>query len=242
MEELESICFEILQEKAPILLGEQDIECKEMLELNWACKKLPQYCFGIDRQSLCDWIPDIRHAAVHRNRMTATAACKTVDEAAKLASFLGYDKIGAKLRAIAAEMDWARCEMTKNGALTHKELPKDVKKTVEDKLVGVLAAAKADTKWEWHGHWKISDEVTSYTIDEKWRENPWSDTSYWGQDRNRNYTNSGSSQTSTSPSCSSQPIQSWRPKNGDASTSGKPQAYVPPGKRQGAWMNRATLR
>ena len=239
-EELESICFEILQSRAPAVLDKKDIECKEMLELNWACRKLPEYCPDIDRRSLCDWIPDIRHAAVHRDKMTATAACKTLDEAAKLAFSLNFDKIADKLRKIATEMDWARCEMKNKGALTIKDLDKDVKEAIENRLMGVLAVIKAGTESKWHCRWEISREVTTYTMDDKIRAIPWSATSNWGQDRNRNYFRSRSSVISTSPPCSSPQPRSWRGMNGDETTQSKSRAYVPPAKREGSWANRGT--
>ena len=246
-EELEGICFEVFQKHCPDFLEEKELDCKEMIELNWACKQLSTLEIEIDRKSLCDWIPDIRHAAVHRSRITATAACRLIDEAAKLAFSLGYDQVGEKIKMIATEMDWARCEIKKNGALTVADLSKDIKEAVEGSLTCVPAATKAGTQWKnEHSRWKISDDVTNYTIDDKMGENPWTDPTYWGQDRNRNYSRPGSTKSTprTSPGPNrrrsgnwraridepASPSEIWQAKD-DASTLSKPQAYVPPAKR-----------
>jgi len=174
-EELEAISFDILQQFAPALLEEQGFECKEQIELNWACRQFAYHCTGIeiDLQSLTDWIPDIRHAAVHRHQMTALAACKTIHEAANLAVSLGSKEVGDKLQAIALEMDWARCEMIKHGALNDKQLPADVKQAVVDRLRGAITAAKDNVGRDQSNEWRLSDDVTSYTMDEKLMENPW---------------------------------------------------------------------
>lgn len=233
MEEMEKVTFDTLEAKAPSLLEGKEIDCKEMLELNWACKVLPKYCPEIDCQSMTDWVPDIRHAVVHRNKMTATAACRTIEEAAKLADTLGHVITGDKLHTIAREMDWCRTQMKNSDVKIEKEMPLDLKEAIVEHLSGVLATVKAGTKWRRVGGWILSDEVKSYTTEKKWWENPWSDTSYWGQDRNRNYI-SGSS--SPMPSHLSDPqSNSWRSRNSAGSGSGKCQVYVPPNKRQGFW-------
>jgi len=250
-EELESICFDILEQFAPALLEEKGFECKEQVELNWACRQFPHHGTGIDIdfQSLTDWIPDIRHAAVHRHQMTALAACKTIYEAANLAFSLGYNKVADKLRIMALELDWARCEMIKHGALNDKELPADVKQAVVTRLRGAITAAKDNTGADQSNQWTLSDDVLSYTMKQKLEENPWADPKLWGQDRNRNYVGSprGSS-TSPSPSPSrGRQMGNWRPLSNDTSrsisplvlaatalsASSKSQVYVPPAKRQG---------
>lgn len=55
-EELEAISFDILQQFAPALLEGQGFECKEQIELNWACRQFAYHCTGIeiDLQSLTD--------------------------------------------------------------------------------------------------------------------------------------------------------------------------------------------
>ena len=206
-----------------------------MLELNAACKMLPQYYPDIDRQSMTDWIPDIRHAVVHRNRMTAVAACRMIWEAASFADALDDPQSGNSLRTIAEEMDWCRMEMKKNDVVSEQELSTELKTTIEDRLTGVLAAVETGAAWEWAGKWKMSEAVVRYSMAKKWSENPWSDTRYWGQDRNRNYISHGSSRTpSTFSSEESRPAQALP---NEANSDNKPQRYVPPCRRSvnGSW-------
>lgn len=251
-EELEAISFDILQQFAPALLEEQGFECEEQIELNWACRQFAYHCTGIeiDLQSLTDWIPDIRHAAVHRHQMTALAACKTIHEAANLAFSLGSEEVGDKLRMIALEMDWARCEMIKHGALNDKMLPADIKQAVVDRLRGAISAAKDNVGRDQTNEWKLSDGVVSYTMDEKLLESPWADPKLWGQDRNRNYFGSSRSESMSPPR--GRQLDNWRSRSDNASLSispprfsntapcpsisGKSQAYIPPAKRQGVWI------
>jgi len=251
-EELEAISFDILRHFAPALLEEQGFECKEQIELNWACRQFAYHCTGIeiDLQSLTDWIPDIRHAAVHRHQMTALAACKTIHEAANLAFSLGSEEVGDKLQMIALEMDWARCEMIKHGALNDKMLPADVKQAVVDRLRGAISAAKDNVGRDQTNEWRLSNDVVSYTMDEKLMENPWADPKLWGQDRNRNYFGSSRSASMSPPR--GRQLDNWRSRSDDASLSvspprfsstapcpsisGKSQAYVAPAKRQGVWI------
>ncbi|KAL8691917.1 MAG: hypothetical protein Q9218_002946 [Villophora microphyllina] len=195
---LEGIFFEIFEEKGSTLLEEKEIECKEQLELNWGCRHLPQYAPNIDRESLNDWIPDIRHHAVHRNKMTATAACRTISEAGKLASSLGHHTTGHHLHYLASEMDQVRRQMKEAGALTDKDLPVEIKKGLLGRLTTALTTAAAGAAPLHHQHHELSPEVTAYTFEDKIRENPWTDMSHWNQDRQRNYLGSRSSSLSWS--------------------------------------------
>lgn len=110
-DECEIISFDVLQKHEPALLEERDIDCAEQVELNWSCKRLPPFCPKTLEECLQDWLPDIRHASVHRNKMTALAACRTIYEAANFATTMGYEEVGRKLISIATEMDWCRSGM-----------------------------------------------------------------------------------------------------------------------------------
>ena len=238
---LEAICFGILQEFAPHFLENEDIECAEQLELNRACKDLLHVSAVASlRDTLNGWLPDIRHAAVHRNKMTALAACKTLYEAARFANTMGYEEEGRQLESIATEMDWCRAEMDKTEAKLHKDLPQPLKSIISQRLQGALEAAEAGTEWKVQDQWKISKEVLGYSVDDKIRENPWSDPMAWSTNR----APSGSKDASSKASCpwrSSNPEKeaSWRQKPSSDevqeqhSEQQKPKAYVPPNKRGG---------
>ena len=239
---LEHICFCILQDFAPHCLENEDIECAEQLELNRACKDLLHLDATASlRNTLTGWLPDIRHASVHRNKMTALAACKTFHEAARFATTMGFEEEGGQFESIATEMDWCRAEMEKRKINLHKDLPQALKSIISQRLQGVLEAAEAGTEWKVQDQWKISEEVLGYTVEDKIRENPWSDPMAWS----RKCVSSGSKDVSSKASCpwrSSNPEKedSWRQKpsgdegQGQHSGQQKPKAYVPPGKRGGA--------
>ena len=235
------ICFNILQEHAPHILENEDIECPEQLELNRACKDLKNVrATASQRNRLTQWLQDIRHAAVHRNKMTASAACKTFYEAARFASVMGYEEESRQFESIATEMDWCRAQMEKTKINLHKDLPQPLKSTISQRLQGVLEAAEAGTKWTVQDLWKMSEEVLGYSVDDKIRENPWSDPNAWSS----NQAASGSKDAfpkASSPWRSSNPEKeaSWRQKPSSdegqeqQSDQQKPKAYVPPGKRGG---------
>ena len=238
---LEVICFNILQEYAPQTLENDDIECAEQLELNRACKDFIHVNTTAPvRDILKDWLPDIRHASVHRNKMTALAACKTFYEAARFAHDMGYEEESRVFQSIATEMDWCRAKMEKTGMVLHKDLPEPLKSTISQRLQGVLEAAEAGTEWRVQDQWKISEEVLSYTVVDKNIENPWSDPAAWI----KKGAPSGSKDASSKAPCSwrsSNPAKedNWRqtPSSEEAqeqpSDQQKPKAYVPPGKRGG---------
>ena len=166
------------------------------VELNWACRQLPPHCPDTVSETLNDWIPDIRHAFVHRYKFSARAACKTVYEAAVFAKSMGYEALGRRLEDITREMDWCRVEMEKRSVDQPNHLPEqDLKRLISERLQGVLKAARKETGWEVQDGWKISAEVVDYTYDQKLEENSWSDPRAWGQDRNRKYSSPSSSRT-----------------------------------------------
>ncbi|KAL8662115.1 MAG: hypothetical protein Q9202_005007 [Teloschistes flavicans] len=228
-ETLEALLFATLSAHHPALLAQKDFDCPEQIELNWACRHLPATLpHPIDRQALNDWIPDIRHHAVHRNRFTALAAVKTIAAAANLAHSLGSRPAGRRLGWLAGEMDAVRLAMVAAGALTDKHLPPPLQAALETRLVAALAD---DTDAQQREPGQLSEEVGAYTVEEKMRENPWTDPGLWGQDRGRNY--SGSLSSSASPSSS----PSFSSSAAAAAAAGSDGAgkYIPPAKRGGCW-------
>lgn len=240
------------------MLEVEQWECKQSVELNVACRVLPPHTAGysIDFLNLIDWVPDIRHHAVHRKKMTALAACRTVYEGARFATSLGYKKVGDKLMAISLDMDWARCEMIKHNALNDKDLPEKVRAAVVARLESSIAAEGPHTKPKKKSHSKLSDAVFHYTVDEKLKENPWTDPRYRSQGHNRNKADPESSRPpSKSPSRGQQLETNWRtagnvtsqstspptpaPRTSSLSTPSKPKAYVPPARCQGNWRDRS---
>ena len=182
------------------------------VELNWACRQLPPHCPDSVSETLNDWIPDIRHAFVHRYKFSARAACKTVYEAAVFAKTMGYEALGRRLEDITREMDWCRVEMQKRsiGPSNHL-LEQDLKKMISERLQGVLKASRKETGWEVKDGWKISAEVVDYTFDQKLEENSWADPRAWGQDRNRKYSSPSSSRSPPArPSSVVDKVDTWR--------------------------------
>lgn len=142
-------------------------------------------------ETLNDWLPDIRHAYVHRYKFSALAVCKTVYEAAVFAKSVGYEALGRRIEDIAAEMDWCRVEMEKrSGDLPGEE---EVKKMVSGRLQGVLKASRKEMGWEVKDGWEVSAAVREYTFEQKLEENAWADPRAWGQDRNRRYRDASAS-------------------------------------------------
>lgn len=256
--ELESISFTILQENDPAILERKQKEYPEQVELSWTSMQLyshypvleepnpkpsPEWLPDILREPLRDWVPDIRHLNVHRNDITALAACKTFNEAAKFASTMGFEELGHKLRSFATEMDWCRSQMVKSNTLLHKDLPEDLKAEISQRLTAVLKAAQAGITWEAKDDWRISCEVLEYTFEQKCEENPWCNPRVWGQDRDRKYIDTPRS-SPTFPSSSRGPSKAesastWRPTSERAavqeklSPQDKGKAYLPPAKRKG---------
>ena len=191
-----------------------------MLELNFACRKLLEYCpqLDIDWKALNDWIPDLRHAVVYRDRMTATAACKTVHEAGQFALSVGEVQVGRKCEFIAMGMDMERREMLRRmETLGVKVVTESVKEVAEQGLRELLTVAREETPaYEVGGGWVLSDEVKGYSVEEKMEENPWSDPRAWGHGRNRKYVGSCSGSWSSGRESSESPPrgrsteQSWR--------------------------------
>lgn len=257
-EELEAISFTILENSDPNLLTAKEIDCAEGVELNWACRQLPPHCPASMSETLNHWLPDIRHAFVHRHKFSALAACKTMYEAAIFAKTMGYDDLGRRFEDIVREMDWCRVEMDKGSIGSEKDFPEDlkIKKMVGGRLQGVLKASQKETDWEVKDGWKISAEVLEYTFNQKLEENPWADARAWGQDRNRKYQDSASSRSrlpSVRLSSAVDKMDSWRssasscvspsdstPDKSASNSSEKlsaqssSKAYVPPAKRAGS--------
>ena len=239
--ELERISFAILQENDPAVLDEYDKEVPEQVELSWTSMQIyghypalpepsPVWLPDMLRGPIRDWLPDIRHLNVHRNKITALAACKTFNEAAKFASTMKFEELGRKLKSFAVEMDWCRAQMVKSDILLHKNLPRDLKAEINQRLTAVLNAAQTGMAWEAKDDWKVSREVLEYTFERKCEENPWCKPRIWGPHRNHRYNNSPrfSFSSSRGPSKAESAI-SWRPTSEQAADKGK--AYVPPGKR-----------
>ncbi|KAG6999479.1 hypothetical protein G7Y79_00034g069020 [Physcia stellaris] len=254
-EELEAISFTILQKSDPSLLTAKEIDCAEGVELHWACRNLHPHCPASMSETLNHWLPDIRHAFVHRHKFSALAACKTMYDAAIFAKTMGYDDLGRSFDHIVREMDWCRVEMNKGSTGSDEDLPEDLKKMISGRLQGVLKASQKGSDWEVKDGWKISAEVLEYTFDQKVEENPWADPKVWGHDRNRKYQESASSCSRLSPlrlPSFLDKMDSWRPSASSPvslcdSTPGKfassssekslaqrsSKAYVPPAKRAG---------
>lgn len=205
--------------------------------------------------TLNDWLPDIRHAAVHRHRFSALAACKTIAEAAIFATTMGDRALGRSLEIIAREMDWCRAEMDKyHGGDTTSRAKEEVEEEVKARLKGVLKAAKKEREWAVKEGWSVSDEVREYTFERKLEENAWADPRPWGQDLNRQYQSSSyqnnSNATPARLSSGVDQVGRWRPSTSTAASSAsgsstpstqpapmaqnKSNAYVPPAKRNGS--------
>ncbi|KAI4195443.1 MAG: hypothetical protein LQ350_007207 [Teloschistes chrysophthalmus] len=174
---LERLLFATFSHHAPALLAAVDIDCPEQLELHWACRQLPTNLpFAIDGQALKDWIPDIRHHAVYRNRLTALAAIKTIAAASHLALALNCTSDARRLYWLAGEMDDVRLAMVTADALTDKHLPAPLKHALETRLLAALNAADQQ-----QGHLQprpyyqqqqqrpLSEEVERYSREEKVR-------------------------------------------------------------------------
>lgn len=168
--------------------------------------------------------------------MTATAACKTMDEAAKFAISFGYSMIGQKLRFLTFEMNSVRHELQRYGVSNAKELPAEAKKASEDRLVNALETARIGAALPPYDDQALDDDVLAYTIDDKIKENPWSNPVYWGQDKNRNYVKSWSSKTSPS-SASSEAPKTLPAKKDDTSCTTSSSRYVPPARRETSWKD-----
>lgn len=183
-EELEHISFTILQKNDPAVLEEYEKEYPEQVELSWTSMQLyrrypvlrdpgPEWLPDILRETIRDWLPDIRHLNVHRNKITALAACKTFNEAAKFASAMKFEELGRKLKSFAIEMDWCRSQMVKSNVLLHKNLSEDLKAEISKRLRAVPKTAQAGIAWEAKDHWKVSREVLEYTFEQKCEEHAW---------------------------------------------------------------------
>ncbi|KAL8783203.1 MAG: hypothetical protein Q9195_009451 [Heterodermia aff. obscurata] len=212
-EELEAVSFAILEARGPEHLSAKDIDCADGVELNWACRQLPPYCPENMAETLNDWLPDIRHAFVHRYRFSALAACKTMYEAAVFAKEMGYPALGARFETIAKEMDWCRLEMMEKGE------EEECKIMVSERLQGVLKAARKEKGWVVRGGGGISKEVRGYTFEQKLEENGWADPRAWGQDRNRRYRSTSGSR---SPPGLVDKVDSWRASSGNGGSSTNP--------------------
>lgn len=141
-EELEAVSFTVLENADPDLLEAKEIDCADGVELNWACRQLPPHCPDSMGETLNDWLPDIRHAVVHRYKFTSLAACKTMHEAAVFAKTMGYEALGRRFEDITREMDWCRVEMDQRSIGPHDDpqVQEDLKKLISGRLQGVLKA------------------------------------------------------------------------------------------------------